>query len=89
MAQDSAPGAEAHQYPVINSRAQSGARTAPRGRNLDITGLMSSTGVPLMASRPRTRSFRPSTEISVQTVTPMRFGRPLPRCAKCRPAASP
>ena len=53
--------ARTHQYSRISSPAHSGSRISPRGRKPFITGLMSSTGVPSMASRPRTRTVRPFT----------------------------
>jgi hypothetical protein len=40
------------QYRSMISRAHSGSLTSPRGRKPAITGLMSKTGVPSMASRP-------------------------------------
>ncbi len=64
------------------SRAQSGSRIGPRGRKPAITGLMSSTGVPSMASSPRTLRMSPSVASSRQAVTPSRLGRALPRWAK-------
>ncbi len=51
-------------------------------------GLMSRTGVPSMASRPCTVNVNPSIPSSVQTVTPIRFGRIFARCAKIPPAAT-
>src|SRR5213083_1284260 len=66
----------------MSSRAQAGSRISLRGRKPFITGLMSSTGVPSMASSPRTRRDSPSTDNILQTVTPMRLGRSLPRWAK-------
>jgi len=47
-----------------------------------MTGLISSTGVPSIASSPRRWSFRPSTDKILQVVKPIRFGRFLPRWAK-------
>ena len=44
----------------MSSRDHAGCRTSPRGRNSAITGLMSTTGVPSIASRPATSSARPS-----------------------------
>ena len=58
------------------SSAQSGSRTSPRGMNPDMTGLMSITGVPSMASSPLTRSTRPSTPTIRQMVPLGRPGTP-------------
>ena len=44
------------------SRAQAGSTTSPRGRKPFRTGFISSTGVPSMASRPRTVSLNPVTD---------------------------
>jgi dCTP deaminase len=51
-----------------------------RGPNSTMCGLMSTTGVPSMASRPRTVTTRPSMPSSSHVVTPSRLGRFLPRC---------
>src|SRR4029079_1847130 len=67
------------QYSFINSCDHCGCRTAPRGRNSAITGLMSTIGVPSIASSSCTTSARPSTRTSVQIVLPRRFGRFFPR----------
>ncbi len=47
-----------------------------------MTGLMSSTGVPLIASSLATNSLLPKTRTMRQMVLPIRLGRFLPRCAK-------
>src|SRR5688572_16127527 len=67
----------------MRSRVQSGCRTSPRGANSAKYGLMSSTGVPSIASNPRTSITPPGrTAISSHTVVPMRFGRALARWAR-------
>src|SRR6185436_3017687 len=63
------------QYCAINSWDQAGCRTSSRGRNSFITGLMSSTGVPSIASSSLTHTRRPSTRCTRQIVDPIRFGR--------------
>jgi hypothetical protein len=84
-----------HQYPAINSDAQSGSRTSPRGRNPRITGLMSSTGVPSMASSPRTVPIGLRTIVSDIVRSPLSlFARLLhprdgPRYASPRIARAP
>jgi hypothetical protein len=70
------------QYWRMTSCDQTGWRISCRGRNSTITGLMSITGVPLIASSAETKSLVPSTRTTWQTVLPMRLGRFLPRCAK-------
>jgi hypothetical protein len=47
-----------------------------------MTGFMSSTGVPSIASSSETNSLAPSTRSTRQVVLPMRFGRFLALCAK-------
>src|SRR5262249_28111531 len=84
-AHDGAVGKDAvvaHQYPAINSCDHDGWRTSPRGPNSVMYGLTSSTGVPSIASSPRTRSVAPSAASSSHVVTAMRFGRILARWAK-------
>jgi hypothetical protein len=70
------------QYRSMTSRAQSGSLTSPRGRKPVITGLISKTGVPSIASKPCTRRVSLETLAIRQTETPSRFGRFRPRCAK-------
>jgi hypothetical protein len=50
---------------------------SPRGRKPIITGLMSKTGVPSMASRPRTFSSKPSTNKSRQNADAYAIGSRL------------
>lgn len=66
----------------MSSRDHAGCWIGPRGRNSAITGLISSTGVPSIASSSATKSLRPSRRRTRQMVLPIRFGRSLPRCAK-------
>ena len=63
----------------MSSWAHAGSRTSPRGAKPDNTGFTSSTGVPSIASRPRTPSVSPSTVSTRQVVTPIRFGRSFAR----------
>lgn len=53
----------------------------PRGPNSTIHGLISTTGVPSIASRPATRTVESLTSRMRHTVTPSRFGRSFARCA--------
>src|SRR6266568_1149974 len=66
----------------MRSLAQAGWYTGPRGANSTMNGFTSSTGVPSTASRPRTRSLKPSTSTSSHLLTPMRLGRALARWAR-------
>ncbi len=61
--------------------APPGWRTSDCGANSVMYGLRSRTGVPLIASRPRTVSVVPSMPSSSQRLTPSRFGRRFARCA--------
>ena len=70
------------QYSRISSTTHAGSTTGVRGPISTRWGLMSSTGVPSMASRSATRMSRPSTPSSRQVLTPMRLGRALARWAK-------
>ena len=63
----------------MSSRDHAGWRKGPRGPNSSMYGLMSSTGVPSMASRPRTKTRAPLTATSSHDDTPMRLGRSLAR----------
>lgn len=67
----------------MSSKLQAGWSTSPRGPNSTMYGFTSSTGVPSIASRPRTSITPPGrTAISSHTVVPMRLGRFLARWAR-------
>jgi len=66
------------QYSPISSLDQAGWATGLLGRNSDMTGFRSTTGVPSMASNSSTCISRPFTETIRQIVLPSRFGRFLP-----------
>ena len=63
----------------MSSRIQAGSRMGPRGLYSVAYGLMSRTGVPSMASRPRTVSRSPSTASSATgNADVVRPHRPVP-----------
>lgn len=62
------------QEPDMSSVAHSGCVVDSRGRSSRITGLMSSTGVPSIASNSRTMTLEACAPTRRQMVLPMRFG---------------
>ncbi len=68
------------QYADISSVDHTGWRVTSLGRNSTMTGLMSMTGVPSMASSSDTTIDLPDRSINLQIVLPMRFGLFFARC---------
>lgn len=66
----------------MSSATQLGCFTSSLERNSRITGLMSNTGVPSIASNPSTSRCVPLTAMTGHVVKPIRFGLFFPRCAK-------